>query len=54
MRAALNFEKLRDWPCFLFLVDKGRMGDTFPLSMNCIDMRIRASDNVVTLIQYHP
>ncbi|KAJ1483892.1 hypothetical protein T484DRAFT_1895221, partial [Baffinella frigidus] len=51
VRASVNFETLKDWPCFLFLVEKGRMGDTFPPSMNCLDMRIRASDNVVTLIQ---
>lgn len=46
-----NFEDLQSIPCVLILVEKGRMGDTFPHSMNCLDLRIRASDNMMTLVQ---
>ena len=46
-----NFEDLENIPCVLILVEKGRMGDTFPHSMNCLDLRIRASDNMMTLVQ---
>ena len=46
-----NFEDLQNIPCVLILVEKGRMGDTFPHSMNCLDLRIRASDNMMTHVQ---
>ena len=32
---------LEDIPCLLVLVEKGRMGDTFPFSMDCMDLRAR-------------
>jgi hypothetical protein len=47
----LQFKDLDGIPCLLVLVEKGRMGDTFPFSMDCLDLRIRASDNTSTLVQ---
>lgn len=35
------YEDLDHLPCILILVDKGRMGDTFPRSFNCMDLRLR-------------
>jgi hypothetical protein len=37
----INYEKLKNLPCFLILVDKGRMGDTFPKTFSVLDMRTR-------------
>eukprot|EP00961_Rhodomonas_salina_P280060 3783504-Rhodomonas_salina.1 len=47
----LQYTDLKGLPCLLLLVEKGRMGDTFPHSFNCLDMRCRASDNTTTLVQ---
>eukprot|EP00966_Prymnesium_polylepis_P058637 1358030-Prymnesium_polylepis.1 len=47
----LTYEHLHSLPCLLLLCDKGRMGDTFPPSFDCLDLRIRTSDNLQTLIQ---
>ncbi|PRP75493.1 hypothetical protein PROFUN_10671 [Planoprotostelium fungivorum] len=33
------YEDLRSIPVLLILVDKGRLGDTFPDSFNCLDLR---------------
>ena len=52
--ANFNFEDLQNIPCILILVEKGRMGDTFPQSMDCLDLRVRASDNMMTLVQVNP
>lgn len=37
-----NFLDLKDIPCILILVEKGRMGDTFPHSLTGMDLRLRA------------
>eukprot|EP00960_Hanusia_phi_P042897 755759-Hanusia_phi.AAC.1 len=50
---AIQYEDLEGLPCILFLIEKGRMGDTFPHSFDCLDMRIRSSDSTTTLIQVH-
>jgi hypothetical protein len=47
----LEYSHLEGLPCILILVNKGRMGDTFPHSFNCLDLRIRTSDNTTTLVQ---
>lgn len=33
---------LENVPCLLVLVEKGRLGDTFPFSLDCMDLRVRA------------
>ncbi|EKX34931.1 hypothetical protein GUITHDRAFT_146844 [Guillardia theta CCMP2712] len=48
---SLNYKDLEGLPCILVLIEKGRMGDTFPHSFDCLDLRVRSSDNTTTLIQ---
>jgi hypothetical protein len=43
----LNYSDLEDLPCFLILIEKGRMGDTFPSSLDCMDLRSRHSNESV-------
>ena len=50
-RAGLSYEDLLGVPCLLILCEKGRMGDTFPHTFDCLDMRLRfvckaCADNV--------
>ena len=35
-----SYEDLQGLPCLLILVDNGRMGDTFPKSLQCMDLRL--------------
>lgn len=35
-----QYEDLENLACVLILVDKGRMGDTFPQSFDCLDLRL--------------
>ena len=35
-----QYEDLENLACILILVDKGRMGDTFPHSFDCLDLRL--------------
>ena len=35
-----QYEDLQNLACVLILVDKGRMGDTFPQSFDCLDLRL--------------
>ena len=35
-----QYDDLENLACVLILVDKGRMGDTFPQSFNCLDLRL--------------
>ena len=35
-----QYEDLENLACVLMLVDKGRMGDTFPQSFDCLDLRL--------------
>jgi hypothetical protein len=48
---SLQYNDIDGLPCILILCAKGRMGDTFPQSLDCLDMRIRASENTTTFIQ---
>jgi hypothetical protein len=46
----LEYKHLEGLPCILILVEKGRMGDTFPQSFNCLDLRIRTSENTSSFV----
>ena len=39
-KSITQYEDLEDLACVLILVDKGRMGDTFPQSFDCLDLRL--------------
>ena len=45
------YKDLEGLPCILILLEKGRMGDTIPGSFNCLDLRMRTSENCSTCIQ---
>ena len=49
--ATLQYSDLHGVPCLLVLCEKGRMGDTFPETFCCLDLRIRTSDNHTTFVQ---
>ena len=40
-QSGLLYEDLLGVPCILILCEKGRMGDTFPHTFDCLDMRLR-------------
>jgi hypothetical protein len=40
-----QYEHLKHLPCILILVQKGRMGDTFPSTFNCMDIRLSYAGN---------
>ena len=48
---ALTYSQLESLPCLLVLCEKGRMGDTFPFSFACLDLRVRSADSLSTMIQ---
>ena len=50
-RNDLKYGDLHGIPCLLILCEKGRMGDTFPQTFGCLDLRIRTSDNATTFVQ---
>ncbi|KAL9979246.1 hypothetical protein ACROYT_G016879 [Oculina patagonica] len=39
-KAITQYEDLENLACVLILVEKGRMGDTFPQSFDCLDLRL--------------
>ena len=39
-KSITQYEDLENLACVLILVDKGRMGDTFPQSFDCLDLRL--------------
>ena len=39
-RSITQYEDLENLACVLILVEKGRMGDTFPQSFDCLDLRL--------------
>ena len=39
-KSITQYEDLENLACILILVDKGRMGDTFPHSFDCLDLRL--------------
>ena len=47
----MQYVDLYGVPCILLLCEKGRMGDTFPQTFSCLDLRIRTSENTSTLVQ---
>ena len=49
--AMLQYSDLHRLPCILILCEKGRMGDTFPPTFRCLDLRIRTSENHTTFVQ---
>ena len=48
---SLTYSQLESLPCLLVLCEKGRMGDTFPFSFACLDLRVRSADSLSTMIQ---
>ncbi|KAH9262684.1 hypothetical protein BASA82_000287 [Batrachochytrium salamandrivorans] len=38
-------------PCFVFLCEKGRMGDTFPASLQVVDLRLRSGGTYSCFMQ---
>ena len=40
----IQYEDLQNLACVLILVEKGRMGDTFPESFDCLDLRLSYDD----------
>ncbi|KAG2386909.1 hypothetical protein C9374_001944 [Naegleria lovaniensis] len=40
-KKSLEYINLQNFPCILILVAKGRQGDTFPQSFDCLDMRAK-------------
>ena len=50
-KPGIVYKDLEGLPCILILLEKGRMGDTFPGSFNCLDLRMRTSENCSTCIQ---
>ena len=50
-RSRIIYKHLQSLPCILLLCERGRMGDTFPPSFDCLDLRIRVSDNLSTFVQ---
>ncbi|KAL0049952.1 hypothetical protein WJX82_001553 [Trebouxia sp. C0006] len=50
-KSGLLYEDLLGVPCILILCEKGRMGNTFPHTFDCLDMRLRASENHMTRVQ---
>ncbi|KAL9979245.1 hypothetical protein ACROYT_G016877 [Oculina patagonica] len=40
-----QYEDLENLACVLILVEKGRMGDTFPKSFDCLDLRLNNDSN---------
>eukprot|EP00854_Cymbomonas_tetramitiformis_P002143 gene2143-2845_t len=47
----LQYSDLYGVPMLLILCDKGRMGDTFPQTFDCLDLRLRTSRNFTTFVQ---
>jgi hypothetical protein len=49
--AELRYEDLHNLPCLVILCDKGRMGDTFPHSLNSLDFRLRTAGFYTAFLQ---
>jgi hypothetical protein len=47
----LKYEDLEGLPCLLILCEKGRMGDTFPQTLQVLDLRLRTCQNGSGFIQ---
>ncbi|CAH1802279.1 unnamed protein product [Owenia fusiformis] len=44
-KSVRQYSDLENLPCILILVEKGRMGDTFPSSFNTMDLRLHFQDS---------
>ena len=44
-KSIIQYEDLENLACVLILVEKGRMGDTFPHSFDCLDLRLSYDSN---------
>jgi len=44
-----QFSDLNKLPCIVIVVEKGRMGDTYPPSFNAMDLRVRQLESAPTL-----
>ena len=44
-KSITQYEDLENLACILILVDKGRMGDTFPHSFDCLDLRLNCDSS---------
>jgi hypothetical protein len=47
---ATQYEDLLHLPCIVLLNEKGRMGDSFPHSFVCMDLRLRYQDQTLRLV----
>ena len=47
----LQYSDLHGVSCLLILCEKGRMGDTFPQTFGCLDLRIRTAVNASSFVQ---
>ncbi len=47
----LQYSDLHGIPCLLILCEKGRMGDTFPHTFCCLDLRIRTAAHASSFVQ---
>ena len=50
-KGALQYSDLHGIPCILILCEKGRMGDTFPETFCCLDLRIRTAGQLSVFVQ---
>lgn len=50
-KGVLQYSDLHGIPCILILCEKGRMGDTFPETFCCLDLRIRTSVQLSVFVQ---
>lgn len=46
-----NYEDLSGLPCLLILVNKGRLGDTFPENMSTMDLRLMGKGTIASCVQ---
>ena len=51
-RTELAYTDLHGVPCLLILVEKGRMGDTFPQTFQYMDCRIRQASYLLMPTRY--
>ena len=52
LQAAVTLEDLENIPSFLVVVQKGKLGDTFPSNFNCYDLRLQYRNNQPALSSY--
>ena len=50
-RKDIEYSDLHGFSCLLIVCGKGRMGDTFPETFSCLDLRVRTSHHATTFTQ---